>query len=188
MDFFANIASVPFYISAAVAVVCALGMIFNSNLVRAGYLLIGCFAAVAGLYFMLSANFVAISQVLIYAVGIVLVIVFAVMLTSLKQEAGVVENVEDADGLKARRILAFIVSLCTFALLTYIILSQDWDKIAKITGGSLYEPFIPEFSAQYTATIGGSMMGIYLVPFELISVLLLIVLVGVIILTKKKID
>lgn len=188
MEFLSNIPALPFYMLAITAVVCSLGMIFNKNLVRAGYLLIGCFAAIAGFYFMLSANFVAISQILIYAVGIVLVIVFAVMLTSLKDAADELPNDEDLDSLKPRRIMAFVISLLMFALFTFIIQSQDWSLISKALGGSYYEPFISEFASQYTARIGDEMMSIYIIPFELISVLLLVVLVGVIILGKKKID
>ena len=64
----------------------AFGVIFEKSIVRAGFSLIICFGAVAGTYFALKAPFVGASQILIYAVGIMLVIVFALMLTSQKHD------------------------------------------------------------------------------------------------------
>lgn len=190
MDLINSVSFIPFYLLATASVVCALGMIFNPNLVRAGFTLIGSFIAIAGLYFMLSANFVAVSQVLIYAVGIVLVIVFAIMLCSLKENADTVTN-DDATELtdiKQRRGLALIVSTSLFLLLSYIIKSQDWNAIAHVSGAESHIMMVPEIAEHYTAQIGNLMLSMYVIPFELISVLLLIVLVGVIILSKKTIE
>ena len=198
MELLSNFSTISFYILAAVTVVCSLSMIFNPNLIRAGFTLIGSFAAIAGLYFMLAANFVAVSQVLIYAVGIVLVIIFSVMLCSLDERADDVADDQhhnvNLKELNTRKGLAFIVCSALFALFTYVINSQNWEAIAKFTKASQYAGAIPEISKQYTAQIGYLMIGgngkagVYLLPFELISVLLLVVLVGVIILSKKKVD
>jgi NADH-quinone oxidoreductase subunit J len=190
MEILANLSNIAFYSLAAASVICALGMIFNPNLVRAGFTLIGSFVAIAGLYFTLSANFVAVSQVLIYAVGIVLVIVFAMMLCSLKESPDSVTN-DDATELeyiKRRRILGLIVSVTVFYLLTFIIQSQNWDSIMHITGADSQKLLIPEVSEHYTAQIGNLMLSKYVLPFELISVLLLVVLIGVIILSKKNLE
>lgn len=189
MELLNSVSFIPFFLLATASVVCALGMIFNPNLVRAGFTLIGSFVAIAGLYFMLGANFVAVSQVLIYAVGIVLVIVFAVMLCSLKDSADTVTN-DDAtelEDIKTRRITAFFICSGLFLLLSYIIKSQNWEAIAHVSGADAHMMLIPEISQHYTAQIGNLMLSKYLIPFELISVLLLIVLVGVIILSKKHI-
>src|SRR5262245_55433789 len=112
MDFLNSISYISFYILAAISIICALGMIFNPNLVRAGFTLIGSFCAIAGIYFLLNANFVAVSQILIYAVGIVLVIVFAVMLCSLRNSAGDMPDTESVEGsvLQMRRIFALVIS------------------------------------------------------------------------------
>lgn len=189
MELLNSVSYIPFLLLATASVVCALGMIFNPNLVRAGFTLIGSFIAIAGLYFMLNANFVAVSQVLIYAVGIVLVIVFAVMLCSLKDNADTVTN-DDAtelEDIKSRRISAFFICSALFLLLSYVIRSQDWEAIAHVSGADGHMMLIPEISEHYTAQIGNLMLSKYVLPFELISVLLLIVLVGVIILSKKHI-
>lgn len=190
MELVSQFSSLPFYILASVAVVCSLGMIFLNNLVRAGFLLIGAFSAIAGIYFLLSANFVAISQVLIYAVGIVLVIIFAVMLCNLKEKADDVtddENIDRVD-INTRKIFGLIVSTGFFLLLVKVINSQDWNAIRELTGASRHAAYIDQLSGLYTARIGQLMLSNYLIAFELISVLLLIVLVGVIILSKKELN
>ncbi len=190
MDLLAQYSHIPFYILASVAVICSLGMIFLPNLIRAGFLLIAAFCAIAGLYFVLAANFVAISQVLIYAVGIVLVIIFAVMLCNLKEQAHDVVNEEATDCIEinSRKVLALLVCTGIFALLVYIINTQDWAAVAAMTGAEANYEIMPELSREYTAVIGQLMLSRYVLPFELISILLLVVLVGVIILSKKHID
>lgn len=190
MELLAQYSHLPFYVLATITVVCSLGMIFLPNLIRAGFLLIGAFCAIAGLYFVLAANFVAVSQILIYAVGIVLVIIFAVMLCNLKEQATdvVKEEVVDSLGIKLRKISALIICSGLFALLVYVIKSQDWNSIAQLGGAESQFNIISEVSNQYTARIGQLMLTRYVLPFELISVLLLVVLVGVIILSKKHLD
>ncbi len=190
MELLAKYSHLPFYVLATITVVCSLGMIFLPNLIRAGFLLIGAFCAIAGLYFVLAANFVAISQVLIYAVGIVLVIIFAVMLCNLKEQAAdvVKEEVIDPLDIGLRKLSALVVCSALFALLVYVINSQDWASIAQLSGAEAHFNIISEVSNQYTARIGQLMLTRYVLPFELISILLLVVLVGVVILSKKHLD
>jgi NAD(P)H-quinone oxidoreductase subunit 6 len=188
MDLLAQFSHIPFYILAAAAVICSLGMLFLNNLVRAGFLLIGAFCAIAGIYFLLNANFVAVSQILIYAVGIVLVIIFAVMLCNLKQKPSDVDDTEDKVELNTRNILALIVSTGLFTLMVKVITSQDWDAISELTGAKANLAYLDQVTGLYTARIGQLMLSNYIVAFELISVLLLIVLVGAIILSKKELD
>ncbi|MCE2929064.1 MAG: NADH-quinone oxidoreductase subunit J [Candidatus Caenarcaniphilales bacterium] len=190
MELLSEFRHIPFLLLATASVVCSLGMIFNPNLVRAGFTLIGAFVAIAGLYFMLNANFVAISQILIYAVGIVLVIIFAIMLCSLKETVNDISNEEQDVNLDihTRRVTALIVCAGLFALLVYVINSQDWNAIAVITGAEMHTTILEQFSRHYTEQIGNLMLSKYLIPFELISILLLLVLVGVIILSKKQLD
>ena len=189
MEYLNYLVPIAFLSLAAASVICALGMIFNPNLVRAGFTLIGSFAAIAGLYFMLGANFVGVSQILIYAVGIVLVIVFSIMLCSLKDSTATPPDDETTklQDINQRRITAFVISSGVFALLTYIINTQDWGAIIQINGAEKYTPMLADISRTYTAQIGNLMLNKYLLPFELVSVLLLVVLVGVIILSKKEV-
>ncbi|NQY80411.1 MAG: NADH-quinone oxidoreductase subunit J [Candidatus Caenarcaniphilales bacterium] len=186
MEFLESLSSIPFYVLSVITVLCSLGMILNPNLVRAGFTLIGAFASISGFYFLLSANFVAVSQVLIYAVGIVLVIVFAVMLCSLKDEASKLQEYVFAS--RSKTVFALVISALTFSLLSFVIQSQDWETITKLTGATKYASVIDMVDEKYTSQIGYLMLNKYLLPFELISILLLVVLVGVIILSKKNIS
>ena len=190
MELLTSYSYIPFYILASIAVGCSLGMILYPNLIRAGFLLIGAFTAIAGLYFMLFANFVAVSQILIYAVGIVLVIIFAIMLCSLKETASDVVRDEDTEitDIKLRRFLGIFISSAFFFLMISIINSQNWDLIAHTTQADQLLSSVGIISKQYTTKIGAFMLSDYLIAFELISVLLLITLVGVIILSKKNIS
>lgn len=190
MELLSQFSYLPFFILASSAVICSLGMILLPNLVRAGFLLIGAFCAIAGLYFVLAANFVAVSQILIYAVGIVLVIIFAVMLCSLKERASDVSQDENTDcvDINSRKILGLFVSISFFVMMLYVINSQDWFAIAHISGAEMHTEIIPQLSREYTARIGQLMLSRYVLPFELISILLLVVLVGVIILSKKNLN
>jgi NADH:ubiquinone oxidoreductase subunit 6 (subunit J) len=190
MELLTSYSYIPFYILASIAVGCSLGMILYPNLIRAGFLLIGAFTAIAGLYFMLFANFVAVSQILIYAVGIVLVIIFAIMLCSLKETASDVVRDEDTEitDIKLRRFLGIFISSAFFFLMIFIISSQNWDLIAHTTQADQLLSSVGIISKQYTTKIGAFMLSDYLIAFELISVLLLITLVGVIILSKKNIS
>jgi NADH-quinone oxidoreductase subunit J len=190
MELLTSYSYIPFYILASIAVGCSLGMILYPNLIRAGFLLIGAFTAIAGLYFMLFANFVAVSQILIYAVGIVLVIIFAIMLCSLKETASDVVRDEDTEitDIKLRRFLGVFISSAFFFLMIFIICSQNWDLIAHTTQADQLLSSVGIISKQYTTKIGAFMLSDYLIAFELISVLLLITLVGVIILSKKNIS
>ena len=188
MQFISSLSCIPFFALAATCIVCSLGMIFNKNLVRSGFLLIGSFSAIAGLYFMLSASFVAISQILIYAVGITLVVVFAIMLCSLRQVASDVVDDETSKEYQGRRVIGLLVSLGLFAIMFFVIQSQNWNLISEVAGANAVRDSIEEISSGYTALIGNHMMSNYLAPFELVSVLLLIILVGVIILSKKVLE
>jgi NADH-quinone oxidoreductase subunit J len=190
MELLFSYSYIPFYILAGIAVICSLGMILYPNLIRAGFLLIGAFTAIAGLYFTLSANFVAVSQILIYAVGIVLVIIFAIMLCSLKETASDVVRDEDTEigDIKSRRLIGLFISSAFFFLMVALINSQNWDLIAHTTKADQLLGSVGILSKQYTTKIGAFMLSDYLIAFELVSVLLLIVLVGVIILSKKNIN
>ena len=102
-----------FFVLGSLSIVCALGVILEKNIVRAGFLLVICFGAIAGNYFSLKAPFVAASQILIYAVGITLVIVFALMLTSLKHDLPHIKGEE------IKNFFAAAVSISVFATLSY---------------------------------------------------------------------
>lgn len=149
------------------AVLGALGVILEKNIIRAGFSLVVCFSAVAGTYFSLKAPFVGTSQILIYAVGITLIIVFALMLTSLKQE------LPKISGEGGKNILSALISIGLFITLAYALTGNKWIVAEQIT------------CPKNTEVIGLKLLSTYALPFELISVLLLVALIGALVIAKR---
>ena len=156
-----------FFLISMLAVVGALGVVLERNIVRAGLSLVLCFSAIAGTFFLLHAPFVGASQVLIYAVGITLVIVFALMLTSQKHD------LSDIRGETGKNILSAVISTGIFATLAYALTGNKWQETLDI------------LCPKNTEVIGLKLLSTYALPFELISLLLLIALIGAIVIAKK---
>ena len=156
-----------FFALSILAIFGALGVILETNIVRAGFSLVVCFCAVAGAYFALQAPFVGASQILIYAVGITLVIVFALMLTSLKHDLPKIK------GETGKNTLSLVISLGVFVTLSYALTGNKWSETLPIT------------CPKNTEIIGLKLLGPYALPFELISVLLLVALIGAVVIAKR---
>ena len=156
-----------FFALSILAILGALGVILEVSIIRAGFSLVICFSAISGTYFALRAPFVGASQILIYAVGITLVIVFALMLTSLKHDMPKLE------GEGGKNLLSGIIAIGIFITFSYILTGNKWLENAV--------PTCPK----NTEVIGLNLLGSYALPFELISILLLIALIGSVVIAKK---
>lgn len=168
MDILDTIASDPaFFLVSTLALLGALGVILEKHIVRAGFSLVICFCAVAGAYFVLRAPFVGASQVLIYAVGITLIIVFALMLTNIKDE------MPKLKGETGKNILSAIVSIGIFIVFSIALTGNKWAEVNGLT------------CPRNTEVIGLNLLGPYVLPFELVSVLLLLALIGSVVIAKK---
>ena len=106
----------------AVIVLGALGVVLLSNIVYSAFLLGGVFLAVAGLYLLLNASFVAAAQVLVYVGAVNVLILFAIMLVNKK------EDLAPIPGLPIRRLLSGGVCVGLFALLTRVVVTTPWAK------------------------------------------------------------
>ncbi|GAB7387907.1 NADH-quinone oxidoreductase subunit J [Bacillaceae bacterium] len=127
------------------------------------------FLGIAGLYVLLEAEFVAVTQVLVYAGAVSILMLFGIMLTRHDVD-------EEAQGRGKQKALAFLVVAAFFALVFWGIKDIAWPQ----ESASLAENNILE--------IGKQLFTHYVIPFELVSVLLLVALVGAIILAKKEAD
>lgn len=156
-----------FFIVSIIAIAGALGVILERNIIRAGFSLVLCFSAVAGVYFALRAPFVGASQILIYTVGITLVIVFALMLTNTKQD------LPKLPGEEGKNILSTIIATGIFITFAHILTGNKWFEIEGLT------------CPKNTEVIGLKLLGTYALPFELISILLLAALIGAVVIAKK---
>jgi NADH-quinone oxidoreductase subunit J len=148
-----------FYLLAGVSAVSAIGVVASRNIVRTAVCLLFTLLGVAGLYFLLDAEFLAAVQMVIYAGGTLILIVFGVMLTSRAP----------ATRFEARpweKAIAAVLGIVLLAALATAIVAAPL-------------PTAPLVSASYPmAQLGVALMGPYFVPFEVSSVLLLTVMIG----------
>jgi NADH-quinone oxidoreductase subunit J len=149
-----------FYCFALITVVSAFIVVFSKNMVYSAFSLLFTFFGVAGLYVLLNADFLAVTQILIYVGGILTLILFGVMLTnkviSVEIRTGTVHAVP------ALIIVAVVAG--TFAGLFY----STWHAATL--------PPMPVPST--TRSLGEMLMTGYLLPFEVASVVLLVALLG----------
>jgi len=146
----------------------AIWVVVSPNLVHSAVSLLFTLFGIAGLYVFLFADFLAATQVVIYVGGILVLIIFGVMLTN-KIDKPVIESVS------SNKIIGVLISSFIFTILSIIVIQTKWPIIENSSPG----PSTVEL-------IGKLILGKYLLPFELVSILLLAALVGAALLARKK--
>lgn len=146
----------------------AIWVVVSPNLVHSAVSLLFTLFGIAGLYVFLFADFLAATQVVIYVGGILVLIIFGVMLTN-KIDKPVIESVS------SNKIIGVLISSFIFTILSIIVIQTKWPVIESSSPG----PSTVEL-------IGKLILGKYLLPFELVSILLLAALVGAALLARKK--
>ena len=162
-------AEVAFVVIGVAAVVGAFRVVTARNVVRAALYLVVTLSAVAGVYLLLGAEFVAWVQILIYVGAIVILFLFGLMLT--KAPIGR----DTLDHLPQNRIVGAVVALLIFVGLAALLL-RVWPVGTTIAS----QPVTGS-----TEAIGQSMFRDYVLPFEVVSFLLLAALIGAIVLARK---
>ena len=159
---------VLFFVLAGFILACAFIVVFSKNIIHSAFSLLGVFAGVAGLYGILTANFIMAVQILVYVGGVLVIILFAIMLTRGIQDA---RQSNPSTGL----VTASIVGLIVAVILITIAVTFPWQTkpIGEATSS------VP--------LIGNALLDKYLIPFEILSVLLLAALIGAIMLVRKEI-
>ncbi len=155
-----------FFVMAAITLGGGLMAVSARNLIRAALGLIIALIGIAGIYFVLEAEFVAVVQILIYVGAISILILFAVMLTR-----GLMQR--DFPAQNSQWIAALFIALLLFAALLYVIVSTNWRAVETPIASDL----IPK--------LGTELMTTYLLPFEAVSLLLLAALVGAIMIARE---
>src|SRR5215217_405038 len=158
--------NMAFGLIAAVIVVAALRVVTTDNVVHAALYLVLVLAGVGGLYFILGAEFVGTTQILVYIGAIIVLFLFGIMLTRAP-----IGQEQDLDN--DQRWWALIVSILLLAVLGYSLIDRFEDNQ------------LPAESVQTTAQVSDSIFSTYLLPFEVISVLLLAALVGAIVIARR---
>jgi NAD(P)H-quinone oxidoreductase subunit 6 len=163
-----DISTAVFYLIALITVGSAVMVAFSRNIIYSAFSLLGTFAGVAGLYVFLGADFVAAVQLLIYVGGILILIIFAVMLTHRITDVEITNRA-------AGRVPGLILIGVFLILLIQTVRETPWVKVKEI----VYQPT--------TAKIGDLFLDHYLLPFELASLVLLAALIGAVVLSRKEI-
>ena len=154
---------IAFYAFAFFAVASALLILFTKKVMYAAFALFITLLSVAGLYVLSGADFLAVTQLLIYVGGILLLILFGVMLTGKKERAKVSTQT---------KLVGIAIAVSVFFILIWVIL------------GLQLNPILPIINT--TKQLGIGFMTTHILPFEIIGILLLMVLVGTTYLTYFK--
>jgi len=146
----------------------ALCVIFLRNILHAAVAFFFCLTGVAGLYVLLGADFLAATQLLIYAGGVVVLIIFGVFLTTRVYDVKL-----ELSGRMIPKVWGFLLAAGVFVLQCLLISRTEWP-----TGAPVYEAT--------TRPIGQLFLTKYLLPFEFISVVLLFAMIGAAVLVRKE--
>ena len=160
-----------FYMLSAVAVVSAILVITRKNPVHSAISLIFTLLALAGLYLMLYAPFVAGVQIILYAGGIMVLFLFVIMLVN-------IERAQREEQFNHQWHVGILASLALGGLFLYVF--QRGSAIFPVNPVSMPEP-------QNTQQVGMALFRNYLLPFEIASLLLLVAIVGAVVMAKKRI-
>jgi NADH-quinone oxidoreductase subunit J len=156
-----------FWFFAFITVVSSAVVVFSRNIIYSAFSLLFTFFGVAGIYVLLSADFLAVAQLLIYVGGILVLLLFGVMLTNK------VVDVEMKTGTLQTFPAAIIVALMAGALCGIFYIT-DWKIVQGIAS-----------PATTTNSLGELFMTTYSLPFEVISVVLLVALVGAAMIARR---
>ena len=156
-----------FYFFAVLTIGSAGVVVFSRNILYSAFALLFAFSGVAGIYVLLNADFIAITQVLIYVGGIMILVIFGVMLTTNATSVDV-----STQTLKA--LPATVVVSVISALLVSTVLSTRW-KINET-----------QFGDTTIDQIGDLLLTKYLLPFEIASIILLVAIAGAAFLARRE--
>lgn len=176
----------------------AIAVVVSQSIVRMAFWLIISLGSTAALFFLADADFVGAAQLLIYVGGTLVLLVFAVMLTS----SGPYLNIDTSPG---ETVKAALIGVLFLFMVIAAMTNVDWDgsadRIAAATGMTEQDGFNSGSEGNTLRTIGMSLLGLrpdlgaastgklhtgYLLPFEIVSVHLLVVLVGAAYLARAK--
>lgn len=186
-----NFETILFLALGSITVLTAISVVLQKNPVISAISLVFTFFSLAGVYGLMGAIFIATMQVLVYAGAIMVLVVFVLMLLS--QRGDQLVNFYE----KPFRVLGLFFLVFSFALalsqslLTGIPRSLEITKgVAKTDQSSAYQYPIQgdtgEIAKGNVASVGASTYLDYALPFEMISILLLIAVIGAVILAKKR--
>lgn len=167
--------SAIFWVFAVLSVGAALGAVFNRSIIYSALCLIAVFMSIAGVFVLNNADFLAIAQIIIYAVGLTILMLFAIMFTG--------DKVMDKQKVNRTGRLAYgIIAAYVFTLLLRGVMGN-----AHVATPNMSPEMAMQLSAQGSTTLLGELLfNKYALPFELASLLLLAAMIGAIVIAKKR--
>src|SRR5262249_10133537 len=160
-----NPAALVFYGLATLIVASAAGVALSRNILYAGFSLLGTLGGIAGLYLYIGADFLGIAQLIIYVGGILVLILFAILLTNRIGELKITNA-------SVSLPLGGGVAALIFLLTAYVATQTQWPQTEAV-------------ATPTTARLGDAFLREYLLPFELASIILLMALVGAMVIARR---
>ncbi len=155
---------------ALVAVAAAIGMLVSRSAIYAALYLVLNFATVAVFYILLSAPFIAMSQVSVYAGAIMVLFLFVIMLLG-------TELLPSTNVLPWQRPVAAVLALILAVEAAYLLFGRS-------VTNAIVQPPVETFGSPQA--VGRALFNQYLLPFEITSILLLVAMLGAIIITRRE--
>jgi NADH-quinone oxidoreductase subunit J len=158
--------NIGFWILAVVCIVAALMVVSLRNVFRAALALVMCFLAIAGLYFILRAEFLGVIQILVYVGAVSVVIILAIMMTR-EYQRGSPDN--------RFRVPAFIIAALFLGVVLFAMVNTSWNVAGEVP-------------ATDTAALAHKLFGEdgYILPILISGTLLLAAVVGAVVLVRDK--
>lgn len=167
-----------FYFFAGLVVASALVVLFTRNILNAAFSLIFTFLGIAAIYVLAGADFIAITQIIVYVGGILVLMVFGVMLTTKVEGQAVVSRSNNL-------FLGVLAGLAMLAVLLLVVFSMNFETLDWVQHAARE---VPVASSSTVQPIGILLMSRYVLAFELAGLILLIALIGAAFIAKRQIS
>jgi NADH:ubiquinone oxidoreductase subunit 6 (subunit J) len=161
-----------FWSLAIVTVGGALGVVRTPNMFRAALLLVVSFVGVAGIFALVNADFLAVVQLLVYAGGVAVLVIFAAMITT---------DVAEGNRATGTQPFAVLVSLVLLAALVFAVVQAEWNLLPDDLPPPLAAAFVDT-----AAALGRMLLNEFVLPFEIAGVVLLAAVIGALSLVRER--
>ena len=160
--------TILFYILAGLAIACAISCVYHKNPLYSAVSLIGVFLSLACIYLILSAPFIAVTQIIVYAGAIMVLVIFVIMLLNLDEDMPL-------DSLTYLYGVGGGLGVLLFAQAIFIFYAVN----------KAGQQSVESTSAGKSLSIGTAMYTQYLLPVEIVGILLLMGIVGAMIMSRR---
>lgn len=168
---------IVFWTLAVASVVSAIAVIQVQDIFRAALFLVVTFLTIAGLFVMLNAEFLAAVQVLVYAGAISVLIIFAIMVT---------RDVHRGNPSNRLRVPALVVASLVLVAIVFVVSNTSWPLLSDATLSAATLDRVREVFADTPGWMAVVLLKDWVLPFEVVSVLLLAALLGALALLRER--